>query len=217
LKSGEKLTCEPGSMMFMSPGVKATTECGTCSRMCAGEALCKVIYENSAGADGYISVTPNFPAKVIPIHLPDFSNKIVTKKGAYMSSVGESAVDADFDCNPLSGCFGGLGCIRQQVTGSGTAFLAAGGTVVIKELGPEETIVIDFDSVVGFEHTTKLGVRLAGGPITCCFGGEGCMVNTLQGPGKVILQSMSFGKFKAAVQPPKQSNEGSGDVGGAGN
>jgi uncharacterized protein (AIM24 family) len=212
LKGGEKLTCEPGSMMFMSPGVKATTECGSCSRMCAGEALCKVIYENTSGPDGYISVTPNFPAKVIPIHLPDFSNKIITKKGAYMSSVGDSAVDANFDCNCLTSSFGGMGCIRQQVTGTGTAFLAAGGTVVIKELAADEKIVIDFDSVVGFEHTTKLGVRFSGGPMTCCFGGEGCLVNTLQGPGKVILQSMSFGKFKAAVQPPKQSNEGAGDV-----
>ncbi len=109
LKPGEKLACEPGSMMFMSPGVKTTTECGTCSRWCAGEACCKVLYENQAGKDAYISVTPNFPAKVIPIHLPDYHNKLIAKRGAYMSSVGNTQVDWNVDCGCLTSTFGGLG------------------------------------------------------------------------------------------------------------
>ena len=49
----------------------------------------------------------------------------------------------------------------------------------------------------------------------CVFLGEGCCVNTLQGPGKVILQSMSFAKFKSAVAPPPQKQEGPPDAAGA--
>jgi len=213
LKPGERLGTEPGALMFMQPGIKTTTECSTCSRWCAGENFCHSTFENSSGKQAYISITPNFPAKVIPIHLPDYHNKIIAKKGSFMAGVGKVDVDWNVDCGCLTSTCGGLGCIRQQVTGDGTGFLAAGGTVVVKELGPNETIVIDSDSVVGFEHTATLGVRLAGGPLTCCFGGEGLCVNTLQGPGKVILQSMSFAKFRAAVAPPPQKSEGAGDNG----
>ncbi len=109
LKPGEKLQCEPGSMMFMSPSVKSVAECGTIGRCCAGEALCKSVYTNNGTKDAYLAVSPNFPAKVIPIHLPDYHNKIIAKRGAFMSSVGNATVDFNCDCNCITGTFGGLG------------------------------------------------------------------------------------------------------------
>jgi uncharacterized protein (AIM24 family) len=33
-------------------------------------------------------------------------------------------------------CFGGQGCIRQNITGTGTGFLAAGGTILQKVIAP---------------------------------------------------------------------------------
>jgi hypothetical protein len=39
-------------MMYMSPGMKTSAECGACSRVCAGETCCKVIYTNEAKSDG---------------------------------------------------------------------------------------------------------------------------------------------------------------------
>jgi uncharacterized protein (AIM24 family) len=48
---------------------------------------------------------------------------------------------------------------------------------------------------------------MAGGPLFCCFG-EGCLNNTVTGPGQVILQSMSFSKYVAAVRPVDQGVEG---------
>lgn len=216
MKPGHKITTEPGSMMFMSPGVKSSSECGSCSRTCSGETFCKVIYENKDGRNGYIGLTPNFPAKIIPINLSEYGGKIIAKRGAYFSSIGDASVDYNLDCGCITSTFGGLGCCRQQVTGNGTAFLAAGGTVVIKNLSPNETIVIDYDSVVGFEASTTLGARFSGGPLTICCGGEGCCVNTLTGPGKVVLQSMSFDKFRAAVAPPPQKGEGDASAAGAG-
>lgn len=40
--------------MFMSDGIRATTECGSCDRMCVGESLCKVIYTNKGSDDGSV-------------------------------------------------------------------------------------------------------------------------------------------------------------------
>ena len=45
LAPGEEIHCDPGSMMFMHPGIEQGVDCGmdTCfTRCCAGESCCKV-------------------------------------------------------------------------------------------------------------------------------------------------------------------------------
>lgn len=125
-----------------------------------------------------------------------------------MSGIGDINVSPDFDCCSMGGCFGGLGKVRQALTGNGTVFLAAGGTVITKTLAINETIIVDTNSVVGFDDTVTFSVRFSGGPLFCCFGGEGCFNNTVTGPGQVILQSMSFSTYVNAVRPVRQGVEG---------
>lgn len=38
--------------MMMSPSVKTTVTCGSCSRVCTGETLCKTIYTNEGSQPG---------------------------------------------------------------------------------------------------------------------------------------------------------------------
>lgn len=130
----------------------------------------------------------------------------VCKKGAYFSHIGDVSVTIDCDCNPLTCCFGGMGMVRQKIEGNGTIFLSAGGTVLQKQLQDGERLVVDTDSVVGWQPSASLGIRTAGGCCTCCFGGEGMFNTTLTGPGHVVVQSMSFEKYKRAVAPPMQQN-----------
>jgi uncharacterized protein (AIM24 family) len=202
LKTGERVECEPGSMMFMSPNIKSSVECGNCSRLCAGEGLFKSVYSNPDSLNGFVSMTPNFPAKVVPVDLGKYG-KIVTKSGAYMGSIGDVSVKVDCDFNCCTACFGGMGCTRQSAEGSGTVFLAAGGTILSKTLAVKETIVVDEASLVAFQDTAKKSLRTAGKCCSCtwCCGGEGMFVTTIEGPGVVIIQSMSFEKYKQAVVP----------------
>lgn len=213
MKPGERIEAEPGSMMFMSPKIKSSVEMGNCSRTCVGETLCKAIYTNNSSSEAYVALTPNFPAKVIPLDLSK-TGKIVAKKGAYMSGIGDVSVAVDMDCSCASLC-SGLGVLRTGVTGSGTLFLAAGGTIVTKTLADKEVIVVDETSLVGFQDSVTLGFRAAGGCCTCCCAGEGMFLTTLTGPGLVIIQSMSFEKYKAAVAPPMTQGDG-GDGQGVG-
>lgn len=162
VKPGERVVSEPGSMMFMSSDVKTSMECGNFSRTFTGESCCKSIFTNTGSKNGFIALTPNFPAKVLPISLPNYGKKIITKKGAFLSSIGDVSVTANFDCCSCASCCGGLGMIRQEMTGTGTAFIAAGGTVLTKVLEPNEVLVVDSESVVGFADTVKFGVRTAG-------------------------------------------------------
>jgi uncharacterized protein (AIM24 family) len=149
----------------------------------------------------FVSLTPNFPAKVVPVNLARVG-KIITKGGAYMASTGDVKVTADVSCNCCTACFGGLGLIRQGAEGTGVIFLAASGTIAQKTLAPGEKLIIDSESLVGFQETVKLGITTTGGCCSCCCGGEGLFNTTVEGPGLIMIQSMSFEKYKKAVAPP---------------
>ncbi len=107
-------------------------------------------------------MTPSFPAKVVPIDLSNY-HEVVMKPGAYLSSIGDVAITADFDCCTFASCCGGVGAIRENAKGSGTLFAEAGGTIMTKVLADGETIVVDNHSIVGFQKTAKLGLKLTGG------------------------------------------------------
>jgi Mitochondrial biogenesis AIM24 len=81
------IVTEVGSFMFGSPDIKMNVELtllrkggGGCSegwkRICGGESCVKLLLHNENSADGYVGITPNFPAKIIPI-------KVITKMTVY--------------------------------------------------------------------------------------------------------------------------------------
>ena len=113
LKPGQRFITEPGSLMFMEPSLKSTVECGNCSRMCVGETCCKSVYHNSGSKDSYVAVTPSYPAKIIPVDLSTVGKKIIAKSGAFISSVGDVSLSAEFDCCPTTCFYGGMGFARQ--------------------------------------------------------------------------------------------------------
>lgn len=215
LQPGEEHESEAGAMMFMSPGIKTSVECGRCTRLCVGESCLKTVYKNETSKPGYIGLTPNFPAKVIPVDLSEHK-ELYLQKGAYFSAFGPVEVSCDVDFNCFRACFGGIGCIRQQANGTGTIFLGGGGTVVSKVLAEGETFVVDESSLLGYQSTVDVGLRFAGGCCTCCFAGEGMFLTTMTGPGLILLHSMPFGKFYNAVKPPQQSGDGGATEGGEG-
>ena len=70
---GETIVTEVGSFMYMHPGMETKVECTLCSikgcgegwnRVCGGESCVKVLLLNETGEQGYVGLTPNFPAKV---------------------------------------------------------------------------------------------------------------------------------------------------------
>ena len=73
---GESVTTEPGSFMYMSPFMETKVElllcsrvgcCNGCQRICGGESCVKVFLVNNTSEEGYVGLTPNFPAKVVPV------------------------------------------------------------------------------------------------------------------------------------------------------
>merc|ERR1740138_1655066 len=137
VKKGEKLVSEPGTMFYMSPDVGVGAECapGAFQRCCCmAESCFQIVFENKDKEDPqYVGLTPSFPAKVIAVDLKaDMNGAMTVKPGGYMGNIGNAELELDCDCCSSTCCCGGMGCCRQKIHGDGTAFLAAGGTIMEK-------------------------------------------------------------------------------------
>jgi hypothetical protein len=76
LPPGEEFITETGSFMFGSSGLKTSVELTLCARggftegcqrIFGGESCVKVLLRNEGSEEGFVGITPNFPAKIIPI------------------------------------------------------------------------------------------------------------------------------------------------------
>jgi len=188
-----------------------------CQRMCGGESCVKVNMTNEGGSDAFIGLTPNFPAKIIPLTFGGDikpGSSLIAKSGAIMTQIGDVDIGCNFDSNPLTACCAGLGLCRQKLNQrdfgrAGMVFLNAGGTIVMKDLAANETVTIDGGSIVGYEDTVKLGVAFAGRCTTCLCGGEGFFNSTMTGPGKIYMQSMNISRYRTAVTTTVVDRDGS--------
>ena len=107
-----------------------------------------------------------------------------------------------------AGAFGGEGFILEDIQGDGLAFLHAGGTVIEKRL-IGETLRIDTGCIVAFEPQIEYSIERAGKMSSMMFGGEGLFLATLQGAGRVWLQSLPFSRVVDQVirhLPPTRSD-----------
>mmetsp|Transcript_13470 Transcript_13470/g.17444 ORF Transcript_13470/g.17444 Transcript_13470/m.17444 type:complete len:261 (+) Transcript_13470:26-808(+) len=204
LTPGASMEVAPGAMMHHGPNIYAQPHCScSCGRYCTGESNIYMTFENKGKDAETIGLTPVFPAKVIPVHLTE-TGTIIVRKTSFMCGIGDVKIGVSFDCCNTTSCLGGLGAIRQKVSGDGICFLQAGGTVLEKTLEAGESLVVDQESIVGWQQTVKLGTKMFGGCCGCCSnicGGEGCFMATLAGPGKIWITSMSFSKWYRTLQP----------------
>jgi uncharacterized protein (AIM24 family) len=211
-----KLVATPRSMNYADPSMRMSTDCGSCFGRCmSGETCIMASYRNSGDSPVYLGLTPNFPAKIVPLEVSSQAGKTWRmKNGAFFASQGDVNVSFNFDCNPMTCCFGGQGCVRQVVNGEGDAFIAAMGTLMTKELAAGEKMLVSTDSLFAWSSTAKIDVRLTGGCCTCCCAGEGMFNTVLNGPGTIYVQSMSIEKFKKALTV--YANSAGGKKGGSG-
>lgn len=139
--AGEQIETEVGSFVFMHPDMTTEVEltlcskggCGEgCSRICSGESCVKVFLKNDTGGEGYAGLTPNYPAKIIPIKFgvnADSEADIIAQPGSYMTQLGNVQVGHDMDCSPKICCCAGFGVCRQKLSGDDDSivFVSAGG------------------------------------------------------------------------------------------
>ncbi len=229
LDPNEAALAEAGGMMFMEDGIEMQTIFGDGSqqntgllgsllgagkRLLTGESLFMTVYHNRSGAKRRVAFGAPYPGKIVPLHLAEIGGTILAQKDAFLCAAKGVSVDIAFNKKIGAGLFGGEGFIMQRLSGDGWCFLHAGGTVVERSLAPGETLRVDTGCIVGFQPSVAFDVQFVGGIKSALFGGEGLFFATLQGPGRVWLQSLPFSRladrmFAASAKGRGRREEGS--------
>ena len=193
LSEGEEVYSESGAMAWMSGnmGMESYIRGGLgagIGRMFTGESLFLVKYRSSSGK-GLISFAPSFPGKIIPLEIAP-GKELICQKDAFLAAEQSVNLETVFRKKLGVGLFGGEGFLLQKLTGKGMAFTEIDGEVFEMNLKAGEKMKVDTGSIAMFDTSIKYDIEMVKGVKNMLFGGEGLFLATLEGPGKVWLQSM---------------------------
>jgi uncharacterized protein (TIGR00266 family) len=221
LDPNETVIAEAGTMLYMEDGIQFETKMGdgsqptggflgklmqVGSRLVTGESLFMTHFTNRGYTRSKVAFAAPYPGTVIPIDLAQLpGNSLIAQRDSFLCAALGTGVSMHFNRNLGSGFFGGEGFILQKLQGDGMAFVHAGGTVIEKTLR-NETLRVDTGCVVAFEPSVNFDVQRAGGLRSMIFGGEGIFLATLQGSGRVWIQSMPISKLVQALAPYGRNN-----------
>ncbi|MDO1448326.1 TIGR00266 family protein [Rhodocytophaga aerolata] len=212
----ETVIAEAGAMLYMENGIEYETKMGdgsqpnqsflgklmsAGSRLITGESLFMTHFTNRGHMRTRVAFAAPYPGTVIPINLGSiYGNQLIVQRDAFLCAALGTNISMHFNKNIGSGLFGGEGFILQKLQGDGLAFVHAGGTVVEKHLN-NEILRVDTGCVVAFETGVSFDIQRSGGLRSMVFGGEGLFLATLQGTGRVWIQSMPISKLVQALAP----------------
>ena len=228
LDPGETVIAEAGALNYLEQDIEFEAKMGDGSnpdqgfmgklfgaakRAISGESLFITHFTNKGQSKRRVAFSAPFPGKIIPINMAS-SGTVICQKDSFLAAALGTKVSISFNQKLGSGFFGGEGFILQKLEGDGMAFVHAGGTVIERTLD-NETLKVDTGCIVGFSEGINFDIQRAGNLKSMFFGGEGLFLATLQGSGKVWLQSLPFSRLAERViqaAPSKGGSQGEGSV-----
>jgi uncharacterized protein (TIGR00266 family) len=218
LAPGETAVGEPGAMMYADEGVTIEThmgdgdDSGLGSRLAAGfkrsftgENFFTTVFTNTASRPQRVSFAASSPGKIIAVDLAAMGGAMICQKGAFLGGTRGVRVGLAFKKRLRAGMFGGEGFIMQRLTGSGTVFIHASGTLAPLELRAGEELKVDTGCLAALQTTVNYDVKYVGSLKTSVLGGEGLFLATLKGPGTAWLQSLPLSRLRATLTGMPQS------------
>lgn len=214
LNAGETVWTTGGAMSWMSYNMQMESNFKggffkSIGRMFAGESL-GVTRFAPQGGPGEVAFVTRVPGKILPVELrPGY--EIIAQKHSFLAAQEGVELAVHFQRKFGAGLFGGEGFILQRLSGTGTAFMEVDGEVVEKVLQPGEMIKVDTGHIAAFEGSVQMNVEMIKGVKNWLLGGEGMALATLQGPGRIWLQTLPFSNLVAEIASAMpQPNRGSG-------
>ena len=205
----ETIIAEAGAMMYMEDGITFETKLGDGSkadagllgklggvakRAITGESLFMTHFTNRGQGKKHVAFGAPYPGKIIAIDLDEAKGELLCQKDSFLCAALGTEISIAFNKRFGAGLFGGEGFILQRLRGDGNVFIHAGGTIIEKRLSGEK-IMVDTGCIVAFETTVNYDIQRAGNLRSMVFGGEGLFLATLQGTGRVWLQSLPFSRL----------------------
>lgn len=127
--------------------------------------------------------------RVIPI-LVTPTRPVICQRGAFLAGLGDLTISVAFTRRMRAGLFGKQGLVFQRVTGNGVLFVHAAGVVVDWTLPDDRVVRVSTNNILAFDATVGYDVQFSGGVMALMFGGQGAFLSQLQGPGRVLVQSI---------------------------
>lgn len=223
----ETVIAEAGTMMYMEDGIDFTARMGDGSsagglfdklvgvgkRALTGESIFLTHFTNRGGDKARVAFAAPYPGTIMPIDLDEANGTLICQKDAFLAAAYGTKVSVTFNKRLGAGFFGGEGFILQKLQGDGMVFVHAGGTMIERRLNGEK-LRVDTGCLVAFESTISYDIERAGNMRSMLFGGEGLFLATLQGHGRVWLQSLPFSRMAdrilAGARPSSNTGETSG-------
>lgn len=210
----ETVIAEAGVMVYMDEAIAFETKMGdgsepdqgfmgklfsAGSRLITGESLFLTHFTHR-GSHGKsrVAFSAPYPGTIIALDLGALPGGLIVQKDGFLAAAKGTKISLHFNQKFGAGFFGGEGFILQKLTGDGKAFVHAGGTIIEKRLN-NELLRVDTGCVVAFEPGIDFSVARAGGLKSMLFGGEGLLLATLRGTGRVWIQSMPIKKLVQAL------------------
>jgi uncharacterized protein (TIGR00266 family) len=223
LDPGEGVRAEAGTMTYMEAGIEMQTSTGGgifkgLKRTITGESFFITSFVNNGSGKSRVGFAAPFPGKIINLDLEALGGSFICQKDSFLCAAQGIEIEIAFIKRLGAGLFGGEGFILQRLEGAGMAFVHAGGTVIEKDLSPDEKLRVDTGCLVAFAPTIDYDIKFVGGFRNALFGGEGLFLANLRGPGKVFLQSLPFSRLadriKAALSVQTGEKSGAAGIGG---
>jgi uncharacterized protein (TIGR00266 family) len=204
LEPGEEVFAESGAMAWMTDNISMESYVrgglgAGIGRMFTGESLFMVRFKSNGGK-GLVTFAPSFPGKILKLDI-DSGKEMICQKDAFLVAEESIQLETVFRKKLGVGLFGGEGFLLQKLSGKGTAFVEIDGEVFEMELKEGEKLKVDTGSIAMFEPSVKYDIQMVKGVKNMLFGGEGLFLATIEGPGKVWLQTMPASSLAQKILP----------------
>lgn len=119
---------------------------------------------------------------------------LLATRGALLGAWGDDVrIDVTVAKRAGAAFFGGAGLFLQRLSGRGTVLIHGSGDFDQRDLDPGQEIFVSTGNLAAFADSVDYNIRGVAGCRQMLFGGEGLFMTRLQGPGRVLLQTLKRG------------------------
>ena len=187
-------------------------------RALVGESLA-FQYFSTTKESGKVSFSQTIPGEIRAINMDNHEVFYVQRDG-FLAAEGTVDFDIALTKKIGAGFFGGEGFILEKFTDKGTLFVGSCGNMI--EINPKDyggKIQVDTGCLVGFDENINYDVEWVGKSVgqvvkNLFFGGEGLFLATLEGDGKVLLQSMNLSRLSRTIVGSSMKSDSEDRTGG---
>lgn len=213
LGEGEQIQTKPGVMMTRSAGIHNESSVGGGGGL-TDMAKRAVSDERSLVDNRYIAQRDDEEVTLVPEAPGDIEAFDVGELGSIKAQSGaliawEPLVERSTRLNNFSNMFSSGELTVLGLSGQGMAFVSAFGSMIEREVTPEEPLIVDEDHIVAWTDGLSLDRQRDGSIKSTLIGGEG-LVTEFSGQGSVWLQTRNPMLFRGQGH---QDDDSSGGIG----